>query len=132
MAAASTTWGWATSTDSTSAGPRRLPATLIVSSERPRIYQSPSESLAAQSPCTQTFGQRDQYVSSYRVGSFQKPRVMPIQGALITSSPTSLVTDCPCSLNMSAAIPGQGPEKAVAFSGKIGLPITMPPEISVP
>src|SRR6266480_6053393 len=38
-AAASLTSGCATRTDSTSAGPTRLPASLIVSSERPRMYQ---------------------------------------------------------------------------------------------
>jgi hypothetical protein len=36
MAAASLTEGWLTAADSTSAGPRRLPATFMVSSERPR------------------------------------------------------------------------------------------------
>jgi hypothetical protein len=50
-----------------------LPAILIVSSDRPRMYQSPSSSLSAQSPCTQTLGKRDQYVSSYRRSSRQKP-----------------------------------------------------------
>ena len=60
MAAASTTSGCATSTDSTSAGPRRLPPILSVSSERPRMYHRPSESMAAKSPCIQTFSQRDQ------------------------------------------------------------------------
>jgi hypothetical protein len=39
MAAASTTDGWAVAAASTSAGPTRLPATLSVSSERPRMYQ---------------------------------------------------------------------------------------------
>src|SRR5439155_25671457 len=62
-AAASLTAGCPTSVDSTSAGPTRLPAILIVSSERPRIYHRPSASMAAQSPCIQVSGKRDQYVS---------------------------------------------------------------------
>ena len=61
---ASATAGWPTSTDSTSAGPSRLPAIFSVSSERPWMYQKPSGSTYAQSPWTHTSGQRDQYVSS--------------------------------------------------------------------
>ena len=57
---------------------------------------------------------------------------MPIQGALITSSPTCSRTGCPSSSTTSAAMPGQGAEKAHGLSGSSGLPITMPPEISVP
>ena len=64
MTPASATAGWPTSTDSTSAGPSRLPAILSVSSERPWMNQKPSSSTYAQSPWTQTLGQRDQYVSS--------------------------------------------------------------------
>ena len=60
MAPASATAGWPTSADSTSAGPSRLPATFIVSSERPWMNQKPSSSTRAQSPWTQTPGQRDQ------------------------------------------------------------------------
>src|SRR5205814_2588113 len=56
----SATAGCDTSTDSTSAGPSRLPATLIVSSERPSRNQSPSSSTSAQSPCRQTPGYIDQ------------------------------------------------------------------------
>ena len=37
---------------SSSDGPVRLPETLIVSSERPRMYQQPSASRWAKSPCT--------------------------------------------------------------------------------
>jgi hypothetical protein len=95
IAAASSTAGSSTSTDSTSAGPSLLPAILIVSSERPRMYQRPSSSIAAQSPCTQMSGNRDQYVCRYRSESFQKPRVMPIQGARTISSPTWLRTGRP-------------------------------------
>ena len=62
MAAAADTPECSTSMDSISAGPIRLPATLIVSSERPQMYQYPSASIAAQSPCTQTSGICDQYV----------------------------------------------------------------------
>src|SRR5262249_56134136 len=57
-AAASLTDGWQARIDSTSAGPRRLPAILIVSSERPRMYHIPSLSTAAQSPWTHTSGKR--------------------------------------------------------------------------
>ena len=64
MTPASATAGWPTSTDSTSAGPSRLPAIFSVSSERPWMNQKPSASTYAQSPCTHTSGQRDQYVSS--------------------------------------------------------------------
>ena len=63
MAAASVTAGCPTRTDSISAGPTRLPAILRVSSDRPWMYQKPSSSTYAQSPCTHTSGQRDQYVS---------------------------------------------------------------------
>src|SRR5687767_11570814 len=59
----SATAGCDTSTDSTSAGPSRLPATLIVSSERPSRYQSASSSISAQSPWRHTSGYTDQYVS---------------------------------------------------------------------
>ena len=62
-AAASTTDGCDTSADSTSAGPSRFPASLIVSSLRPCRNQSPSSSTEAQSPCTHTSGHRDQYVA---------------------------------------------------------------------
>src|SRR5262245_14048680 len=64
IVADSATAGWPTSTDSTSAGPRRLPAIFSVSSDRPCKNQKPSASTYAQSPCTHTPGQRDQYVSS--------------------------------------------------------------------
>ena len=62
-ASASITAGYATAADSTSAGPTRFPATLIVSSERPEMYQNPSASMRAQSPCTHTPGRRLQYAS---------------------------------------------------------------------
>src|SRR6185436_134016 len=90
-AAASATAGCATAADSSSAGPMRLPAMFIVSSERPCRNQNPSSSTDAQSPCTQTPGIRDQYVSMNLSGSRQKPRVMPGNGARQTSSPTSPV-----------------------------------------
>ena len=46
----------------------RLPATLSVSSERPCRYHCPSGATEAQSPCTHTPGQRDQYVAQVAVG----------------------------------------------------------------
>src|SRR5271155_1101519 len=45
---------------STSAGPTRRPATLIVSSERPRMNHQPSASRCARSPCSHTPGYVDQ------------------------------------------------------------------------
>ena len=46
--------------------------------------------------------------------------------------PPGLRTGRPSSSNTSAAMPGQGAEKAHGLSGRSGLPITIPPEISVP
>ena len=57
---------------------------------------------------------------------------MPIQGWRITSSPTSPRSGRPSASTTSAAMPGAGPEKAAGLSGVSKLPITMPPEISVP
>jgi len=45
---------------SISAGPVRFPAILMVSSERPWMYQRPRESIEAKSPCTQSPGIFDQ------------------------------------------------------------------------
>jgi hypothetical protein len=56
IAAASATAGSATSTDSTSAGPSRLPAMLMASSERPSRNHWPSSSTRAQSPWRHTPG----------------------------------------------------------------------------
>src|SRR4029078_9774339 len=101
-------------------------------SDRPRMYHRPSSSIAAQSPCTHVSGKRDQYVCSYRSGSCQKPRVIPIHGARTTSSPTWLRTEWPCSSTTSAAIPGGGPANEQGFIGVSTLPETRPPETSVP
>src|SRR5439155_6854053 len=79
-AADSATAGWWARALSTSAGPRRLPATFMVSSLRPCRNQNPSSSTVAQSPCTHTSGHRDQYVRRYRSGSFHTPRVMAGHG----------------------------------------------------
>ena len=57
---ASTTAGCATSADSYSDDPTRFPATFSASSERPCRNHSPSASIDAQSPCTQTPGKRPQ------------------------------------------------------------------------
>ena len=48
--------------DREKARPTRFPATFSVSSLRPSMYQKPSSSMRAQSPCTQVSGKRDQYV----------------------------------------------------------------------
>ena len=59
-AAASATRPVAMRSDSTSDGPQRLPATIMVSSERPCRRQAPSGSREAQSPCTHRSGILDQ------------------------------------------------------------------------
>ena len=132
MAAASATAGWVTAADSTSAGPSRLPAILIVSSERPWIYQKPSASTRAQSPWTHVPGSRDQYASRYRSRSRQKPRAIPGHGWRTTRSPTVPRTGEPPSSTTSASMPGTGPAKLVGFCGVITVLATMPPLTSVP
>src|SRR5262249_36213408 len=91
--------------------------------ERPCRNQKPSASADAQSPCTHTPGQRDQYVSRYRCGSRQNPRVIPGNGRRQTSSPTSPVPtrDRPSSSTMSIAIPSAGPPREQALIGRIGV-----------
>ena len=131
-ASASTTDGCATAADSTSAGPIRLPATLIVSSERPLMYQKPSASIRAQSPCTQVPGMRAQYASTYRSGSRQNPWVIPGHGWRMTSSPTSPRTGLPSASTTSAAMPGHGPANEHGAMGVIVVQPTIPPLISVP
>src|SRR5438045_9120034 len=92
--------------------------------------------MRAQSPWTQVFGRRDQYVWKYRPcsvgGSRQKPRVIPGHGLRMTSSPTARRTDRPFSSTTSASIPGQGPLKEL---GRIGVQVVQPrmqPAISEP
>src|SRR5438067_11027091 len=107
---------------------------LRVSSERPCRNQYPSSSTDAQSPCTQTPGQRRQYVSRYRSGSRQNPRVIPGNGRRQTSSPTSPRTDRPSESTTSIAIPSAGPpsEHALIGSAAVGerkqAPTSVPPE----
>ena len=131
MAAASLTAGWATNTDSTSAGPIRLPAILIVSSERPRMYHIPSSSMAAQSPCAQTPGNStsrfpDSVADPPESAGHADPRRANDQFA-------DLIADgIPCGIDHVSSHAGTGAEKAVGFSGRMGLPIRMPPAISVP
>ena len=106
-----------------------------VSSERPCRNQKPSASTEAQSPCTQTPGMRDQYVSTNFSGSRQKPRVMPGNGLRQTSSPTSPVptSDSPSSSTTSIAMPSAGPPTEHALIGPIGVgerkqaPTSVPP-----
>ena len=125
--------GWDTAALSTSAGPTRLPATLSVSSERPWMYQKPSASIDAQSPCAQIPGQRDQYVSSYRERSFQKPRVMPGQ-----RRPDDELADG--AADRSARPRPRRPPRSrctgrrscAGLIGPMTLPPTMPPDTSVP
>src|SRR5882672_4375244 len=109
---------------------------FTVSSLRPCRNQKPSPSTDAQSPCTQTPGMRDQYVSRYLSGSRQKPRVIPGNGFRQASSPTSPVptSDFPASSTTSIAIPSAGPPSAQALIGCTGVverkhaPTSVPPE----
>src|SRR5438034_8711985 len=107
---------------------------LRVSSERPCRNQYPSSSTDAQSPCTQTPGRRRQYVSRYRSGSRQNPRVMPGNGFRQTSSPTSRRTERPSESTTSIAIPSAGPPREHALIGiaTVGerkqAPTSVPPE----
>src|SRR6266516_6798509 len=107
---------------------------LRVSSERPCRNQYPSSSTEAQSPCTQTPGSRRQYVSRYRSGSRQNPRVMPGNGLRQTSSPTSPRTGCPSASTTSIAIPSAGPPTEQALIGiatvaeRKQAPTSVPPE----
>ena len=76
--------------------------------------------------------ERDQYASSDRSGSFQKPRVMPGMERQITSSPTAPRTGRPASSTTSAAVPMHGPENDPGLMGPSTFPPTMPPDTSVP
>src|SRR5438094_1092693 len=107
---------------------------LRVSSERPCRNQKPSSSTEAQSPCTQTPGSRRQYVSRYRSGSRQKPRVMPGNGLRQTSSPTSPVptSELPSPSTTSIAIPSAGPPSEHALIGTDGTHERKHAAISVP
>ena len=110
----------------------RLPATLIVSSDRPVMYQKPSSSIRAQSPWTQVPGRRRQYASRYRSGSPQNPWVIPGHGWRMTSSPTSPRSGLPSGSTTSAAIPGHGPANEHGAMGVMVVQPTIPPLISVP
>src|SRR5438034_11595344 len=107
---------------------------LRVSSERPCRNQYPPSSTDAQSPCTQTPGNRRQYVSRYRSGSRQNPRVMPGNGLRQTSSPTSPRTGLPSASTTSIAIPSAGPPSEHALIGSARhadrkqAPTSVPPE----
>ena len=105
-----------------------------VSSERPCRNQYPSSSTEAQSPCVQIPGKRRQYVSRYRSGSRQNPRVIPGNGLRQTSSPTSPRTELPSESTTSIAIPSAGPPSEHALIGIAGVgerkhaPTSVPPE----
>jgi hypothetical protein len=54
----------------------------------------------------------------YRSGDFQMPRVNPMQGLVMTSSPiTPGETDLPFSSRISVPQPGTGPLKLPGLSG---------------
>src|SRR5439155_12742344 len=105
-----------------------------VSSERPWRNQKPSSSTSAQSPCTQIPGSLRQYVSRYRSGSPQNPRVIPGNGFRQTSSPTSPRIGRPSESTTSIAIPSAGPPSEHALIGTAGVgerkhaPTSVPPE----
>src|SRR4029078_1030722 len=96
-------------------------ATLSVSSERPCRNHSPSSSIDAQSPCTQTPGQRDLWVAMYLSGSPQMPRVIPGHGFVHTSSPTPPRSGSPSGPKTSTAIPSAGPPSEHAFNDITGV-----------
>ena len=97
-------------TVSTSAGPSRFPATLIVSSERPCRNHCPSVARRGRSRRATT--RPDTATSTSRGsarGSWYRPRVIPGHGLVHTSSPTSPRTGRPASSNTSTAMPSAGP-----------------------
>lgn len=57
---------------------------------------------------------------------------MPGIGARITSSPTAPRSDRPVSSTTSAAVPTHGPENDAGLIGPTTLPLTIPPDTSVP
>src|SRR6266508_721747 len=133
-AAASATAGWVVSTDSTSAGARRLPATFITSSERPKMNHCPSSSTSAKSPCRQIPGYVDQYASTYRCSSRHTPRVIDGHGWRQTSSPTVPRTGWACSSTTSTSMPSDGPPSeqerisSTGYGARNEPPTSVPPE----
>ena len=108
-------------------------AILIVSSERPRMYQSPSSSIAAQSPWTQTPGK------ARPVGLLVALRIAPEAARhadprrahdqladLVAHRPPLLVDD------VGGDARAAGRRTQHGFSGVSTLPATRPPETSVP
>jgi hypothetical protein len=90
-----------------------LPAILIVSSDLPRMYHCPSESIAAKSPCTHTPGQRP--IRLFVRAGHARSRVMPIRAP--DDRLTDLVAPVPGSSKTSAAIPGAGAARRSAGAG---------------
>src|SRR5919108_657570 len=95
---------------------------------------SSDERSPGSSPCAQMPGKRLQYVSRYRSGSRQKPRVIPGNGLRQTSSPTSPRTGLPSASTTSIAMPSAGPPSEHGLIGIAGVgerkqaPTSVPPE----
>src|SRR2546426_2933854 len=107
--AASATFGWLTSADSTSIVPIRCPATLITSSIRPMSQRYPSSSTRAPSPVKYFPGTWDQYTCLYRSGSPYRVWSIAGHGFEITRYPPLFTgTGRPRSSTTSASIPGNG------------------------
>src|SRR5262249_28053935 len=82
--AASATFGWPTSADSTSIVLSRWPETLITSSTRPNTQKYPSSSRRAPSPVKYMPGISDQYCLTYLSGSLYIVLNIAGHGFLIT------------------------------------------------
>ena len=63
---------------------------------------------------------------------YLQPKSSYRPGYGVDSSPTAFRNGWPSSSSTSAAMPGQAAENEHGLSGRMGLPMTIPPEISVP
>src|SRR5260221_5451691 len=87
-----------------------------------------------QSPWVQTPGNRSKYAARYfsSPGSFQKPRGSDGNGLVQTSSPFCCSTERPFSSKTSTLRPRARHWISPRHTGRIGLPSTKHPQISVP
>ena len=137
-AAASTTAGCATTTVSTSAGPSRLPASLIVSSERPCRNHWPSSSIDAQSPCHHTSGPARPVRLEVALRVVPQARAScPATASCTPARRPRRAPARPSSSNTSTAMPSAGPPSE---HGEIGsttcgdrkhAPTSVPPEMLI-
>ena len=121
---------------STSAGPRRLPATLIVSSLA--AVEEPVPVLVDARPVAvapHAGAPRASRCRGSARGRPRRPRVMPGQGCVHTSSPTSPApAGVPSGPNTSTSMPSAGPPSVQGLSSLIGCgdrkhaPTSVPPE----